>query len=103
MNNFESLDYEESFEDGYVIVEGTLFEVENSCISDSWELSGKTIEEKVKDARKQAELDDDETIYYDDENCYNKNIILDEGRFVSPYEVQMTEDEESFCEYCNNH
>ena len=103
MKNFESLDYEEAFEDGYVIVEDTLFEVENSCISDSWDLSGKTIEEKVKDARKQADLNEDEMIYCDDENRFDKNIILDEGRLVTPFDVPMSDDEKSFCEYCANH
>lgn len=103
MNNFESLDYEEPFEDGYVIVEDTLFEVEKSHIASSWDLSGDTLEEKVKDARNQAELDEDETVYYDNEKNYDKNVILDEGRFVTPFDVPMSDDEKSFCEYYANH
>lgn len=103
MNNFESLDYEEPFEDGYVIVEDTLFEVEKSHIASSWDLSGDTLEEKVKDAIEKAELSSNTIIYYDDENYYDKNLIMDEGRFVSPFDVPTSEDEESFCEYCANH
>ena len=36
-------------------------------------------------------------------HCYDKNVILDEGQLVSPFDIPMSDDEESFCEYCNNH
>ena len=100
MNNFESL-IGESFESGFVIVEDTLFEVSNSIIVNDWELSGNTIEEKVEDAIVKAELSEEIVIYYDDEGYYNKDVIISEGRFVSPADIPMTENEESYCEYFN--
>lgn len=99
MNNFESLDYEENFRNGYVIVEDTLFEIENSIVVDYWDLSGETIEEKVKDAREQADIDESERIYYDSEGCYSELVIMDEGRLVSAFDIQMSEDEESLVEH----
>ena len=104
MNNYFGLSEEEAvLTYGYVIVEDMLFEVENSRIVDEWDLSGDTIEEMVKDAIEKAELSSNTIIYYDDENYYDKNLIMDEGRFVSPFDVPTSEDEESFFEYCANH
>lgn len=104
MNNLKNLsDREKKLKNGYVIVDDTLFQLENSLVCDSWDLEGESIEEKDKDARKKAEISNRKTIYYDDENCYDKYLIMDEGRLVSPFDRPMSEDEKSYCEYCANH
>ena len=89
------------FQSGYLIIVNTLFQFENGILYDDWELSGKTREEKVAEARKAAEISERKRIYYDDEGYYNADAVLMEGGL--DYCDELSEDEQSLAEYWQNH
>ena len=86
---------------GYLIVDDMLFEISNYNIENSWEISGKTIAQKVVSARTEADISNRTRVVVDDEGCYN----VDEGMLITDDEVfnQMCEEDqedyESFMEY----
>ena len=89
------------FKSGYLIIGNTLFQFENGMLYEDWELSGKTIEEKVAEARKAAEISERKRIYYDDQGYYNEDAVLMEGGLN--YCDELSEDEQSLAEYWQNH
>ena len=104
MSNFHGLSEREGeLKNGFLIIDDTLLELDNGMIVDTWELEGKTIEEKEKEAREKAELSNRKWIYYDDVGYYNIDIVLDEGGLVSTFDVPLTEEAESLIEYFTNH
>ncbi|MBP3707477.1 MAG: hypothetical protein J6J36_02565 [Clostridia bacterium] len=94
---------------GNIIVGDTLFQVEKGTVTDSYQLSGKTISEKVRDARIQADLDNRKRIIVDTEGMYDEDTIADEGELVTINEAfeRMSEEDrddyESFAEYFASH
>lgn len=89
----------EPVDNGYIIVENTLFEVRNFNIEDSWEVTGESIEEKVDCARKVADIPKNVDVVYDDEGTYSADIIHDEGKLCTAFDIMLSEDEESLIEY----
>ena len=89
------------FKSVYLIIGNTLFQFENGILYEDWELSGNTIEEKVAEARKVAEISERKRIYYDDQGYYNEDAVLMEGGLN--YCDELSEDEQSLAEYWQNH
>ena len=90
---------------GYLIVDDMLFEISNYNIENSWEISGKTIAQKVVSARTEADISNRTRVVVDDEGCYNVDTLLDEGMLITDDEAfnQMCEEDqedyESLMEY----
>lgn len=104
---YENLsELQHNFRSGYIIVEGTLFEVDKGTVVDSWDLSGGTPEAMAAEARQVAELSNTKRVVYDDEGIYSADTIADEGDLVTPFEAYERMDEEeqddydSFIEHC---
>lgn len=98
-----------SFRTGNIIIGNTLFQVEKGTVTDFYPISGKTISEKVQDARSQADLGNRKRIVVDTEEVYNEDTVADEGELITVDEAfeRMSEEDrddyESFAEYFASH
>lgn len=88
------------FKTGYLIVQNSLFQIEDSNLIESWELDGNQLEDKVAEAREKAGLSSRKRVYYDDEGYFSEDSIICNNGLV---EDSLSEDEESFVEYQTNH
>ena len=66
--NFKNLsELQSEFKTGYIIVDNSLFEVDDGTIVGSWDLEKRGIGNKAAEARELAELSNRKRIVYDDE------------------------------------
>jgi len=83
------------FKTGYLIVGNTLFEVKRGVVYEYWQLAGRTLEKKLKEAREVAELSKKKKIYYDDEKVFDESYLQDEG-ILGSYLAKKSFDEEDY-------
>lgn len=104
--NYSELPY---FYSGHIIVEDALFEVERGIIKNDWDLTGKTVGEKVEESRKVADLSNRKRIVYDDEHVFNPDVVRGEGELITGEDLfnrlspEEQDDYESYGEYWANH
>lgn len=71
---------------GYVIIDDTLFYFKHGRMDESWDICGKTINDKIKSAREVADLPNSATIYVDTNNNFDTDTIYDCGRLITTIE-----------------
>ena len=65
----------ENFQSGYIIICDTLFEVLHRSVISSWDLYAKSIEKKVMEARRIANIRNTQQIVVDDINVFDEYIV----------------------------
>ena len=95
--------------DGYFIIDDALYHIIDREVSDSWEITGKTVNSKIHSARKEAGLAGRQTIYVDDIGCFNRDVIDDAERLITSEEAYEEMDAHErdgwndLAEYWQNH
>jgi len=97
----------DSFFNGYLIVGSTLYLADKGNVDSIDELSGKTVEEKVIEARQLEGLTNHKRIVYDDLDYFSEDVLNDTGRLITAEQAfdelsdEEKEDWESYVEYLN--
>jgi len=111
---FRDLGVEERPNNGYAILEGTVFRISDGRIDDSWELSDtvstKNVNELIEEARTVATMPRGAKIYVDLDGDFSPELSEECGRLLTSteyYDEECSEEEredmDSFAEYCSEH